>query len=68
MDDGALRERMKALARERRRSGYRRRHVLLRREGFVVNHKRLYRIYREERLTMRRRGGCKRAIGARVPS
>jgi putative transposase len=40
-DDGILRERMKAMAHERRRFGYRRLHVLLRREGDVVNHKRL---------------------------
>ncbi len=67
MDDGVLRERMKALAHERRRFGYRRLHVLLRREGYVVNHKRLYRLYREERLAVRRRGGRKRAVGARTP-
>jgi putative transposase len=41
--------------------------VLLRREGFVVNHKRLFRIYREERLMVRRRGGRKRALGTRAP-
>ena len=46
-DDASLRERMKAIARERRRFGYRRLHVLLRREGFEVNHKRLFRLYRE---------------------
>ena len=63
----ALRERMKAIAHERRRFGYRRLHVLLRREGYVVNHKRLFRLYREERLTVRRRGGRKRAIGTRAP-
>ena len=45
-DDHDLRERMKALAHERRRFGYRRLHVLLRREGYVVNHKRLFRLYR----------------------
>ncbi|MCA1259297.1 transposase, partial [Nitratireductor aquimarinus] len=39
--------------------GYRRLHVLLRREGHVVNHKRLFRIYREEKLSVRRRGGRK---------
>lgn len=61
------RERMKAIARERRWFGYRRLHVLLRREGFEVNHKRLFRLYREERLTVRRRGGRKRAIGTRAP-
>ncbi len=42
-DDASLRERVKATARERRRFGYRRLHVLLRREGFEVNHKRLFR-------------------------
>jgi putative transposase len=65
--DTELRDRLRALAHERRRFGYRRLHVLLRREGFVVNHKRLFRIYREERLMVRRRGGRKRALGTRAP-
>ena len=43
-------QRLRALAHERRRFGYRRLHILLRREGFAVNHKRLFRLYREERL------------------
>ena len=60
--DEVLRERMVALARERRRFGYRRLHVLLKREGHVINHKKLYRLYWEERLAVRRRGGRKRAI------
>ena len=47
-DDGVLRERLKALAAERRRFGYRRLHVLLRREGHAVNRKRVQRLYREE--------------------
>jgi putative transposase len=66
-DDAELRARLKALAQERRRFGYRRLHVLLRREGWVVNRKRLQRIYREERLMVRRRGGRKRALGTRAP-
>jgi putative transposase len=66
-DDAAFRERLKALAQERRRFGYRRLHVLLRREGLAVNRKRVQRIYREEKLTVRRRGGRKRAIGVRAP-
>ena len=66
-DDGALRDRLKDLAQARRRFGYRRLHVLLRREGHAVNRKRIQRIYREERLTVRRRGGRKRAIGTRRP-
>jgi len=66
-DDLRLRERLLALAKERRRFGYRRLLVFLRREGFVVNHKRLFRIYREERLMVRKRGGRKRALGTRTP-
>jgi putative transposase len=66
-DDAALRGRLKALAQERRRFGYRRLHVLLRREGWRVNRKRVQRIYREERLMVRKRGGRKRALGTRAP-
>jgi putative transposase len=66
-NDTELRQRLRALAHERRRFGYRRLHVLLRREGFNVNHKRLFRLYREERLMVRRRGGRKRALGTRAP-
>jgi putative transposase len=66
-DDPRLRERLVALARERRRFGYRRLLIFLRREGFVVNHKRLFRLYREEQLMVRRRRGRKRAFGARTP-
>ena len=66
-DDAVLRERLRSLAQERRRFGYRRLHVLLRREGEIVNKKRVQRIYREERLTVRRRGGRKRAVGTRRP-
>src|SRR5947207_832158 len=58
---------MRAIAHERRRFGYRRLHVLLKREGYAVNHKKLFRLYREERLTVRRRGGRKRALGTRAP-
>lgn len=66
-EDGALRDRLRQLAHERRRFGYRRLYVLLRREGHVVNRKRVYRLYREERLMVRRRGGRKRALGTRAP-
>ncbi len=66
-DDGVLRDRLKALAQERRRFGYRRLHVMLRREGHAENRKRVQRIYREERLTVRRRSGRKRAMGTRRP-
>jgi putative transposase len=66
-DDAPLRERLKTLAAERRRFGYRRLHVLLRREGHLVNRKRVQRLYREEKLTVRRRSGRKRALGTRRP-
>jgi putative transposase len=66
-DDLEVRARLKALAGERRRFGYRRLHILLRREGIMLNHKKLFRLYREERLTVRRRGGRKRALGSRSP-
>ena len=66
-DDGEFRERLRRLAAKRRRFGYRRLHILLRREGIELNHKKLFRIYREERLTVRRRGGRKRALGTRAP-
>ncbi len=65
LDDPRLRERPLALARERRRFGYWRLLIFLRREGFVVNHKRLFRIYREEWVVVRKRGGRKRAMGTR---
>ena len=66
-DDAELRTRLRALAHERRRFGYRRLHVLLRREGWTVNRKRVQRLYREERLMVRKRGGRKRALGLRAP-
>ena len=65
--DLAIRERLRELAMERRRFGYRRLGWMLAREGHVLNHKKLYRIYREERLMVRRRRGRKRALGTRAP-
>lgn len=52
-DDGLLRERLRELASERLRFGYRRLHVLLRREDLVINRKKTYRLYREENLHLR---------------
>jgi putative transposase len=66
-DDVTLRARLRELAAVRRRFGYRRLMILLRREGTRVNHKKLRRLYREERLQVRRRGGRKRALGTRAP-
>lgn len=66
-DDAAIRMRLRELASIRRRFGYRRLHILLGREGIVMNRKKLRRLYREERLQVRRRGGRKRALGTRAP-
>ena len=66
-DDSAIRARLRELAASRRRFGYRRLHILLRREGAQLNHKKLRRLYAEERLQVRRRGGRKRALGSRTP-
>lgn len=66
-DDAEIRTRLRELAAIRRRFGYRRLLVLLRREGMVMNHKKLRRLYAEERLQVRRRGGRKRALGTRAP-
>ncbi len=62
-----MRKRLRESAAQRRRFGYRRLGWLLAREGHPMNHKRLYRLYREERLMLRRRGGRKRALGSRTP-
>src|SRR5271170_662562 len=66
-DDAPLRQRLRELAQERRRFGYRRLGWLLAREGHAMNRKKLYRLYREEKLMVRRRGGRKRAVGTRTP-
>ena len=66
-DDSEIRARIRDLAARRRRFGYRRLHFLLSREGCHMNQKRFRRIYREEGLQVRRRGGRKRALGTRVP-
>jgi putative transposase len=67
-DDAELRQRLRDLAQERRRFGYRRLHVLLRRDGVAINRKKMQRLYREEGLTVRRRRGRRRAVGARAPA
>ena len=67
-DDTPIADRLKALASERRRFGYRRLGVLLKREGIIVNHKKVYRLYAQAGLKVRRRSGRKRAIGARIPT
>ena len=66
-DDRDLRKTMKEIASERRRSGYRRIHMMLQRQGWEVNQKKVRRLYREEKLQVKRRGGRKRALGTRRP-
>jgi putative transposase len=66
-DDATVRQRLRELAAERRRFGYRRLGWMLAREGHAMNHKKLYRLYHEEQLMVRRRRGRKRAIGTRAP-
>jgi putative transposase len=66
-NDADVRERLRALSAERRRFGYRRLHLMLSREGIQMNQKKLRRLYREEGLQVRRRGGRKRALGTRSP-
>ena len=62
-DDAALVERLRELARQRPRFGYRRLHALLRREGQMVNHKRVYRVYRAAGLAVPRQKRKRVAVG-----
>lgn len=66
-DDAGLRADIRRIASERRRFGYRRIHLMLAREGVAVNQKKLRRLYAEEKLQVKRRGGRKRALGTRRP-
>lgn len=66
-ENEALQKRMVELAQERRRFGYRRLHVLLRREGVQVNHKRVHRLYRLAGLAVRRRRRRERVALERQP-
>ena len=61
-DCGEIRKEMQEIAGKRRRIG-----VLLERKGMIMNHKKLYRTYREEGLPVKRRGGRQRARGTGVP-
>lgn len=63
----ALRCRIVDIAHQRRRFGYRRVHDLLRRDFPGVNHKRVYRLYREADLAVRKRKKAKRPVNERVP-
>ena len=65
-DETLIRHRLRELAEQRKRFGCPRLHLLLRREGLLVNHKRTERLYREEGLSLRRRKRPRRAAGVRV--
>ena len=65
--DIALRTRLRDLANQRRRFGYRRQFILLREQGEPSGVNRIYRLYREEGLTVRKRKARRRAIGTRTP-
>jgi transposase InsO family protein len=67
-DDAGLREKLRELANQRRRFGYRRLHILLRREGVMINRKKTQRLYQEEGLAVRRRRSRRRAVGTRAPA
>ena len=62
-----LRGRLREIANERRRFRYRRPFILLRREGEPSGINRIYRLYREEGLTVRKRRARRRAVGTRAP-
>lgn len=66
-DDAVLRARLRELADQRRRFGYRRLHVLLRQEGHALNRKKTQRLYREAGLAVRRRKSRRRIAVARTP-
>jgi putative transposase len=65
--DTKLRKHLRELANERKRFGYRRLFVLLRQEGDPSGINRIYRLYREEGLTVRKRRVRRRAVGVRAP-
>ena len=63
--DLVLIERLRFLASERPRFGYRRLHLLLKRDGLAINHKRVYRVYRAEGLAVRQKVRRRLAVGER---
>ena len=65
-NDAAIRQRLRELAGQRKRFGSPRLHIMLKREGLVINHKRTERIYHEEGLALRKKRRRKGAAGVRV--
>ena len=66
--DETLRRRLRELSSEWRRFGYRRIHIRLRPEGWEVSWKKIFRIYRVQRMTVRKRGVRMRALGRWAPT
>ena len=64
-DEVELTERIRAIAFEKKRFGYRRIHMVLKREGVKINHKKVWRIYKSQGLKVQKRSGRKRALGVR---
>jgi transposase InsO family protein len=63
-----VREKLRDLANQRRPFGYRRLHILLCREGVMINRKKTQRLYNEEGLAVRRPRSRRRAVGMRAPA
>jgi len=68
LDDCKVNERIRKIAFERKRYGYRRIHLMLKREGLKINHKKVFRLYQRLGLKVRKRGSRKRALGIRTTS
>ena len=66
-DNQHIHVKMRVIAEQRRRFGYRRIGLMLEREGITMNHKKLRRIYGEDGLSVKRRRGRKKALGTRAP-
>ena len=65
LDETELTNKIKEIAYEKKRFGYRRIHIILKRSGMKINHKKVYRIYRICGLKVLKRGGRKKALGTR---
>ena len=64
-DEEELRAKILKIAHERRRFGYRRIQMVLERDGLIVNHKKVFRIYQDLQIKVRRRSARKKALGTR---
>jgi putative transposase len=65
-DENQDKEKIREIALARPRFGYRRIHIILKKEGLRINHKKLFRLYKEMGLKVRKRGSRRRAVGTRI--